>query len=387
MKSVVILGSTGSVGKQTLQVIRGLKNQFNIMGLSARDNWQLLGQQIKEFKPRYAVMIDATAAERLQIYLKQHRLKTQLFIGLGSIKKLVTQPTVKLVFSAIAGADGLYPSIWALEHGKNLALANKESMVMAGPLLLKLARKHGAEIIPVDSEHSAIFQALRSGHHSEVNRIILTASGGPFYKLTSAQLHQVKAKEALRHPVWAMGTKITIDSATLMNKALEIIEAKWLFNLKPDQIKVVLHPQSIIHSMVEFHDGSIIAQLSPPDMRFPIQFALTYPARINNRANKYLFNKDLSLNFITPDFNRFPALKLGYQVAKLGGTTGAVLNAANEEAVKLFINGKITLPNIITLTETILDKHCIIPNPTLTEIAIADNWARNKIRQLTAEPN
>ncbi len=379
MKSLVILGSTGSIGRQTLQVVRRLKNQFRIIGLAARTNWQLLARQIKEFRPRYAVLFNPDAAKRLQSFKFQH---TKLLTGYQALKKLVTDKSVDLVLSAISGADGLPPSIWSLQSGKTLALANKESLVMAGPLLLKLARSHKAQILPVDSEHSAIFQTLRSGQPSEVNKVILTASGGPFYQYKASQLKKVTVKEALRHPTWAMGPKITIDSATLMNKALEIIEARWLFNLNPEQIKVVFHPQSIIHSMVEFQDGSIIAQMSYPDMRLPIQFALSYPARLNNHKNKYLFNKNLTLNFIPPDLTKFQALRLGYRVARLGGTSGAVLNAANEESVKLFIQKKIPFNMITLLTERVLNAHKLVKNPTLNDIYKADKGAREKLAQI-----
>lgn len=376
MKSLVILGSTGSIGRQTLQVVRRLKNRFRIIGLAARTNWQLLARQIKEFRPRYAVLFNPDAAKHLQSFKFQH---TKLLTGYQALKRLVTDKSVDLVLSAISGADGLPPSIWSLQSGKTLALANKESLVMAGPLLLKLARSHKAQILPVDSEHSAIFQTLKSGQPSEVNKVILTASGGPFYQYKPAQLKRITVKEALRHPTWAMGPKITIDSATLMNKALEIIEARWLFNLKPEQIKVVFHPQSIIHSMVEFRDGSIIAQMSYPDMRLPIQFALSYPARLNGHKNKYLFNKNLTLNFITPDLTKFQALRLGYRVARLGGTSGAVFNAANEESVKLFIRKKIPFNMITLLTGQVLDAHKLVKNPTLNDIYKADNWAREKL--------
>lgn len=379
MKSLVILGSTGSIGRQALQVVRRLKNRFRIVGLTARTNWQLLARQIKEFRPRYAALLDPTAAERLKQLKLNH---TKLLMGRDALKTLIADKSVDLVLSAISGADGLPTSIWALEHGKTLALANKESLVMAGPLLLKLARTQKATIIPVDSEHSAIFQTLRSGQPSEVNKVILTASGGPFYQYKPSQLKRITVNEALRHPVWAMGPKITIDSATLMNKALEIIEARWLFNLEPEQIKVVFHPQSIVHSMVEFQDGSVIAQMSYPDMRLPIQFALSYPARLNSHPPRYLFRKNLTLDFIPPDLTRFPALRLGYRVARTGGTSGAVLNAANEEAVKSFIRKKIPFASITALTERVLKAHQVIKNPTLNDIYKADKWAREKLAQI-----
>jgi 1-deoxy-D-xylulose-5-phosphate reductoisomerase len=282
------------------------------------------------------------------------------------------------VVSAISGAGGLLPTLWAIQAGKTIALANKESLVMAGALIMREARKNKAEIRPVDSEHSAIFQATHCGKPAEIRQVILTASGGPFYYFPRHRLHTVRIKQALNHPTYRMGPKITIDSATLMNKALEVIEAKYLFGLAPRQIKVLIHPQSIVHSMVEFRDGSTIAQLSQPDMRVPIQFALTYPDRLPQPAsfNNTLLKQFLTLSFEEPDTTKFPALKLGYEVLRRGGTAGAVLNAANEEAVKLFLTGQIHFTDITALTSRVLKQHQVITNPSLSDILTADRWAR-----------
>ncbi|MBA7697599.1 1-deoxy-D-xylulose 5-phosphate reductoisomerase [subsurface metagenome] len=268
-----------------------------------------------------------------------------------------------------------------VEAGKTLVLGNKESLVMAGEILMNRARKKKVNILPVDSEHSAIFQALQCGKPEEVKKVILTASGGPFYHLTPARLKHVTVRQALNHPTWNMGNKITIDSATLMNKALEIIEAKWLFGLAPEQIEVVIHPQSIIHSMVEFQDGSVIAQIGSPDMKIPIQFALTYPERLARPQHwsKLSFSNNLTLNFLAPDMNKFPALKLGYQVARAGGTSGAVLNAANEESVKLFLQKRIAFTDIADLVKKVVEDHQIIKNPRLNQIFEADAWARTQV--------
>jgi 1-deoxy-D-xylulose-5-phosphate reductoisomerase len=279
----------------------------------------------------------------------------------------------------VTGAAGLPASLWAIQSGKTLALANKESMVMAGGLLMKLARQKKASIIPVDSEHSAIFQALHCGQPDEVKQIILTASGGPFYNRSTRELKKVTPRQALNHPTWRMGPKITIDSATLMNKALEIIEAHWFFGLKPSQIKVVIHPQSIIHSMVEFRDGSIMAQMGKPDMKIPIQFALTYPRRLTGANGRLFFHQHLNLSFQEPDRKKFPALNLAYEVIRRGGTSGAVLNASNEEAVKLFLQKKISLTDIVLITKKILNRYRVIKNPSIQQILAADAWARREV--------
>ncbi|MEK7449377.1 MAG: 1-deoxy-D-xylulose-5-phosphate reductoisomerase [Planctomycetota bacterium] len=383
VKNIVILGSTGSIGRNALNVVERLKGRVKVFGLAAHSNWVLLKKQIKKFKPEQVVLIDHSAAARLKASLRRQRIK--ILSGWEGVQKIIAASEVNLVLSAITGAAGLPASFWAIESGKTLALANKESMVMAGEILVNLARRKKVKIIPVDSEHSAIFQALQCGRANEVKRIILTASGGPFYNRSVNELKKVTPHQALNHPTWQMGDKITIDSATLMNKALEVIEAHWFFNLKPAQIEVVIHPQSIIHSMVEFLDGSIIAQLSPPDMKIPIQFALTYPQRLNGANHQALFQKPLNLTFERPGASVLggPALALAYEVLRRGGTAGAVLNAANEEAVKLFLQKKIALTDIVLLNKKILRRHRVVKNPTLPQIIEADEWARNELRVIT----
>ena len=302
-----------------------------------------------------------------------------LLEGADAVQQLVSASEVDVVVAAIVGSAGLEGAWAALEAGKTLALANKETMVVAGPLVGRLAEQRGARILPVDSEHSAIFQALQSGRSEEVRRVILTASGGPFREFTGDQLSQVTVEQALAHPTWDMGPKITIDSATMMNKALEIVEARWLFDLQPDQIDVVVHPQSIVHSLVEFVDGSVLAQLSPPDMRLPIQYALTYPERWPCPAPQLDFASTLDLQFLPPDLDRFPALELGFEVARRGGTTGAVLNAANEAAVAGFLQGQLGFTDIVPACRSVLDHHEFDPHPTLTELMRLDAWAREEV--------
>jgi 1-deoxy-D-xylulose-5-phosphate reductoisomerase len=300
---------------------------------------------------------------------------------------LVQSPDVDIVIGAIVGVAGLESSLAAAESGKRLALANKESLVVAGSLLMDTAQKRGAEILPVDSEHSAIYQCLQSGRgQSDVERIILTASGGPLRDWPVDQLSQATVENALSHPTWQMGRKITVDSATMMNKALEVIEAKWLFGVDPERITVVVHPQSIVHSMVEFRDGSVIGQLSPPDMRLPIQYALTYPARLSSPSPKINWSEAMRLDWKPADFERYPALELGFEVAKQGGSCGAVLNAANEAAVELFLNRKIKLTEIATICRQVLEHHHFSPSPSLSELFDLDRWGRAEVqRWITAQ--
>jgi len=292
---------------------------------------------------------------------------------------MVTDPDVDLVVAAIVGSAGLTGTWTALEAGKTVAVANKETLVMAGPLVMELAEQRAARVLPIDSEHSAIFQALQCGQKSEIARVVLTASGGPFRGKSLADLVDVSVADALRHPTWKMGTKITVDSATLMNKALEIIEARWLFGLEPEQIEVIIHPESIIHSFVEFTDGSIMAQMSPPDMRLPIQYALMYPERCSGPARRINWRELQSLHFEQPDPEAFPALALGHEVARQGGTCGAVLNAANEAAVSRFLSGEIAFLDITRVCREVLNHHHFSPRPTLTELSATDRWARQEV--------
>jgi len=377
---VVVLGSTGSIGTNCLDVIANLPERLEATGLSAHSSWQSLFTQAEACKPRWVTVTDpeaARSADRSQLN------GSQFLSGMDGIATMVTDPDVDVVLTAIVGAAGLTGTWAALEAGKTVAVANKETLVMAGPLVMDLARRSGGTILPVDSEHSAIFQAMQGGRRSEVERIVLTASGGPFRGRTRADLAEVTVDEALRHPTWRMGPKITIDSATLMNKALEIIEARWLFDLEPEQIEVVIHPESIIHSFVEFKDGSVLAQLSPPDMRLPIQYALTYPERLPGPARRTNWKNLGSWNFAEPDFETFPALQLGYEVARRGGTCGAVLNAANEEAVTHFLAGELSFLDIPRVCAAMLNNHHFSPRPTLTELQACDRWARQEVARWT----
>jgi 1-deoxy-D-xylulose-5-phosphate reductoisomerase len=305
---------------------------------------------------------------------------TELVVGPERLAELVASSEVDLVVSAIVGAAGLASTWAAVAAGKTVALANKETLVMAGPLVMRLAAKTGGQILPVDSEHSAIHQALRSGCHDEVRRVVLTASGGPFRTRSRASLADVSREEALNHPTWSMGPKITIDSATMMNKALELIEARWLFDLPGEKLGVVVHPQSIVHSFVEYADGSVIAQLGPPDMKLPIQYALAYPERYAGPARRFDFAATQQLSFEPPDLERFPAVRLGHEVAARGGTAGAVLNAANEEAVQAFLDGAVRFPQIAELCERAVAEHPFQADPSLDDILGLDAWARKEVR-------
>jgi 1-deoxy-D-xylulose-5-phosphate reductoisomerase len=342
----------------------------------------LLGQT-ERYQPHFVAMTDAHAAAALT--RQQLPAGTRLLTGEDAIGRMVTDPEVDVVLTAIVGAAGLTGTWLALEAGKTVAVANKETLVMAGPLVMELSRKKHARILPVDSEHSAIFQAMQAGQPREVRRIVLTASGGPFRGRKRSELAEVTPAQALRHPTWNMGRKITIDSATLMNKALEIIEARWLFGLHAEQIEVIIHPESIIHSFVEFVDGSILAQLSPPDMCLPIQYALTYPERVAGPARRLSWPELSSLNFQQPDRETFPALDLGFEVARRGGTCGAVLNAANEAAVSAFLDGELSFLDIPRVCREVLDHHHYSERPTLGELNALDRWSRQEVlRWITA---
>ena len=347
------------------------------VALSACTNTELLEKQALAVHPRWIVVTEPEAAARHDFSALPP--ETEVLVGRESLARVAAEPEVDVVVSAIVGRAGLEGTWAALEAGKTVALANKESLVMGGPLVTQLARTNRARILPVDSEHSAVFQALQAGNREEVRRIVLTASGGPFRTYTREQLAEVTVADALAHPTWDMGPKITVDSATLMNKALEIVEARWLFELEPEQIGVVIHPQSIVHSLVEFIDGSIIAQLSPPDMKLPIQYALTWPERRAGVAEKLDWGRAMHLEFEPPDLERFGALKLGLEVARSGGTAGAVLNAANEAAVAAFLNGELGFHEIVPACQDVLKNHDFDPNPTLEKLLELDRWARQEV--------
>ncbi|MBI1249191.1 1-deoxy-D-xylulose-5-phosphate reductoisomerase [bacterium] len=375
-QNVVVLGATGSIGRSTLDVIRSSGGAFAPLALSAHARLADLLKAAIEYRPRFIVASDEKAAAAFDW---SHLPKeTTLLTGTAGLQEVASHTDADIVVSAIVGRAGLEGTFAAIQAGKRVALANKEALVVAGHLATELAQKTGAEILPVDSEHSAIFQALKAGRSEDVKRVILTASGGPFRKFTQKQLAEATVKQALAHPTWQMGPKITVDSATMMNKALELIEAKWLFDLTAEQIDVVVHPQSIVHSLVEFVDGSLVAQMSPPDMRMPIQLALTYPQRTECPAKQLDLATPFSLEFEPPDYERFPALKLGKEVAKRGGTCGAVLNAANEVAVQQFLEGKIRFTDIYRVGRHVLDEHPFEASPQLNRLLELDAWAREE---------
>jgi len=370
LNRLAILGSTGSIGQQTLEVVRALPDQFRVVGLAAGKNTDLLARQIHEFKPDFIYYSDKKA------------LLPNTEYKLLSLEDIASHPQVDTVVIATSGKAGLIPTLAAVKAGKNIALANKESLVMAGEIITSEAKLNAARIMPIDSEHSAIWQCL-IGETQPAARIILTASGGPFHGYLPAQLELVTVAQALKHPSWRMGKKVTIDSATLMNKGLEVIEAHWLFNMPIDNIRVLIHPQSIIHSMVEFIDGTVKAQLSYPDMRLPIQYALTYPERLPNPQLPRLDWRNIKdLTFEQPDFDIFPCLKLAIEAGKKGGTYSAVLCAADEVAVELFLSQQIKFIDIARLVEQTLTEHKAIVHPTLEEIIAADSWARQKVTRL-----
>lgn len=383
MRNVVVLGSTGSIGCNCLEVIDALADRLRVLGLSAHRNWQTLFEQARHCRPRWVTITDAASAPSAN----QQMLAcgTRLLVGAEGVATMVTDADVDVVVSAIVGAAGLEGTWAALEAGKTVAVANKETLVMAGELVMKLAASCGGSVLPVDSEHSAIFQAIGDSPAAEIERVVLTASGGPFRGRSAAELENVTSTEALQHPTWRMGPKITVDSATLMNKALEIIEAHWLFGLPPEKIEVVIHPESVIHSFVEFTDGSILAQLSPPDMRLPIQYALTYPERVAGPARRLNWRELGAWHFEQPDQETFPALQLGYEVARRGGTCGAVLNAANEAAVRRFLAGDLRFLDIARACKAILDHHHYSARPTLAELIAIDRWARQEVSRWTSQ--
>lgn len=374
-KRIVILGATGSIGTSSLDVLRAHPEQFELVGLTGHSRWERLVPVCREFRPRF---LGLTGCRPQDVPANAFPSDCEIWFGSERLRDPDLYRDCDLVISAIVGAAGLLGTWAAVEAGKTVGLANKESMVVAGPLMNRLAEERDARIIPVDSEHSAIFQALQCGRRADVRRLILTASGGPFRTAGPEELASVTAETALRHPTWNMGPKITIDSATMMNKALEVIEARWLFDVEPEQIDVVVHPQSIVHSLVEYIDGSVLAQMSPPDMRLPIQYALTWPDRIAGTTSRCDFSRPMTLTFEPPDPERFPALDLGFEVAGSGGTSGAVLNAANEIAVQRFLGGELQFLDIPRLCRSILQAHDHIGAPTLEELLAQDQWARQE---------
>ena len=385
-KRIAILGSTGSIGTTALRVIDGLNNlskdksqRFEIVALSGHSNIKLLAEQVKQCKPKYAAVSDADCVEEFRRMIKG--LDVNVLAGAKGLTEIAELDGLDTVLAAVVGVAGLQAVLAAVRKSRRVAIANKEPLVIAGRLITSEAKKYGAELLPVDSEHSAIFQSLSAGRHEEVEKIVLTTSGGPFRKASPADIHQASIKQVLAHPVWHMGPKITVDSATMMNKALEIIEARWLFNVPAEKIEVLVHPESIVHSMVEFVDGSVIAQLGCPDMSLPIQYALTYPQRLAGAVKKLDLSQLKTLTFEKPNPQVFPAIEMGFEVAKKGGTAAAVFNAANEAAVEQFLAGKIKFGNIVELVRHCLDNCDVKSNASLEELLEADAWAKKEVTE------
>ena len=373
-KLLTILGSTGSIGTQTLDVVRMHNDSFEVYALTANNNVQLLIKQALEFKPEVVVIANECHYNTLKCALKEYPIK--VYAGAKAIEEVASISIVDIVVTAMVGYSGLAPTIAAIKAGKRIALANKETLVVAGNIITELTLKHKATILPVDSEHGAIFQCLQGEDTNVVNKLILTASGGPFRTYDIEKLRTATAKEALSHPTWSMGNKITIDSASLMNKGFEMIEAKWLFGVDPDQIKVIIHPQSIIHSMIEYKDGSIKAQLGETDMRLPIQYALTYPERIKSPTPFLDFTKHNQLTFEEPDFKRFRNLEIAYQAMKQGGNLPCIINAANEVVVDAFLHDKVGFIEMSDIIEKTIHRLAFISNPTYEDYVACDAETR-----------
>lgn len=375
---MAILGSTGSIGRQTLEVIALHPTLFSVELITAHSNSKLLVEQAISYRAKRVIIADDSKYKEVKESL-QH-LDIEVFSGLKAIEQQVAHPNIDIVVTAMVGFSGVAPTLSAIKARKTIALANKESLVAAGSIIMELAKEYGVPIIPVDSEHSAIFQSLQ-GENSPIEKILLTASGGPFLNREREELERVTIEEALNHPKWSMGCKITIDSATMMNKGLEMIEAHWLFSLPPSQIEIVVHPQSIIHSMVQYRDGSIIAQLSAPDMRLPIQYALTYPNRERLDIERVQFSKLAQLNFFEPDHKKFPSLELAYRAIERGGTLPSIMNSANEVAVEQFLAGKIRFTEIVEIISRVMESLHFIEQPTIEEIFESNREASIKAKE------
>jgi 1-deoxy-D-xylulose-5-phosphate reductoisomerase len=383
LTKISILGSTGSIGTNTLDVVRSHPGRFKVVAMSCGRNLSLFVEQIREFKPKRVSVFREEDAVQLKQSL--NGAVSEIFFGEEGAVQVAVHPEAEKVVSAMVGASGLVPTLRAIEAGKEIALANKETMVIAGELMTRAAEKAGVRIFPVDSEHSAIFQALQGHNSHEVKRIILTASGGPFLKTPKEELEKVTVGAALKHPNWSMGPKITIDSATLMNKGLEVIEARWLFQIPPEKIDVHVHPQSVVHSMVEYQDGSVIAQLGIPDMRIPIAYALSYPERLPNRLPSLDLFRIRDLNFFEPDEGRFESLKLARLALERGGDAPCVLNAANEIAVQCFLEEKIAFLEIPRLVGAVLEAHRVRTIDSLEKLLESDRWSRERAAALVHE--
>ncbi|MDO9464580.1 MAG: 1-deoxy-D-xylulose-5-phosphate reductoisomerase [bacterium] len=372
MKNIAVLGATGSIGRNTLEIVESFPDKFKVTAISGKANVNLLEKQINQFHPKFVVVMDENTQNQLCGRIKDKKIKIEY--GDESLVKISTLDEVDIVVSAITGITGLIPTLEAIKKGKHIAIAAKELLVAAGEIMLKEVRKNRVKLLPVDSEHNAIFQCVEGKSKKDIKRIILTASGGPFYK--EKNLHNISPEQALAHPVWEMGRKISIDSATLMNKGLEVIEAHWLFGIDISKIEIIIHPECIIHSMVEFIDGSVFALLGIPDMKMPIQYALTYPERMPTQLEPLDLTKISLFHFSVPNFDKFPCLKLAYEAGTIGGTMPAVLNSANDVAVNLFLKKKIKFSYIPQLIEKVMNKHNVIQNPCLDDILESDAWAR-----------
>lgn len=369
-KNIVVLGSTGSIGTQTLEVVRSYHESLSVLALAAGTNVDLMEKQIREFKPQVAVMWTKEAAEALKIRVADTSVK--VLTGMEGLLEISVLPDADIVLTAVVGMIGIRPTIAAIEAGKDIALANKETLVCAGHIIMPLAEKKGVKILPVDSEHSAIFQSLNGEHGNKIKKILLTASGGPFRGMTTEQLRTKTVEDALKHPNWSMGRKITVDSASLVNKGLEVLEASWLFGVEPERVQVVVHPQSILHSAVEFEDGAVIGQMGTPDMKLPIQYALFYPERLNMNGTKLDLFEVAQLTFEKPDTAVFKGLPLALRAAQQGGSMPTVFNAANELAVAGFLDKKISFLEIYEIIEKAMDAHKVVNNPSVEEILAAE---------------
>lgn len=376
MRNIAILGSTGSIGTQTLEIVRE-NNDLNVVSIAAKSSINKLEEQVREFKPDIVCVYDEKAASQFKVMISD--TNTKVVLGMEGLIEAATYKSAELVVTAFVGMIGIVPTVEAIKAGKDIALANKETLVTAGHIVMDLAKKNNVKILPVDSEHSAIFQSLNGENSKEIDKILLTASGGPFRTKTKDDLKTVTLEDALKHPNWSMGRKITIDSATMVNKGLEVLEAKWLFDVDVDNIQVVVQPQSIIHSMVQFNDGAVIAQLGVPDMKLPIQYAIYYPERRYLSGDRLDFGKIGQITFEDPDFEKFKGLELAYESGRIGGSMPTVLNAANEKAVAMFLNRKIGYLEIADIIEYCMSKHNTIENPTIEQILEIENWVNELI--------
>ena len=381
-KRVVVLGATGSIGESALKVARDIPERMEIVGLAANSNAKKLAAQANAVRPEAVCLVDESKVEELRGALEY---QPEIFVGEDGLREIACLTNAEMVLVAVVGTGGLRPALAAIEAGKDLAVASKEILVMAGEAVMSAAAEKGARVLPVDSEHNAIFQCLDGKQRADVRRLILTASGGPFRETPNDQFAIITPEQALKHPTWNMGPKITIDSATLFNKGLEMIEAHWLFGIEMQRVEVVIHPQSIVHSMVEFADGSVLAQLSHSDMCFPIQYAVTWPERVPNSLPPLDFGKLRQLDFAPPRLDDFPALNLARRAGETGGTLPAVMNAANEIAVSAFLDRHIAFPRIWQLVEQVMNRHASVAKPTLDAILAADRWARAEAARLAAD--